>query len=1416
MTADAVFICHASPDAEFAHALSIALETCGLHVWRDSRQLRGGERLNSEVRWAIEHARQVIVVLSLQTGKAPWMRREIELAQEVERRRANSYRVIPVLLPGVTEELFGAWFIPQPPTPPLTLTMDGLGAALPALLTALDAPAPSETTERDIYQLAELEITFSPADPASGERWRMTARLHQPADRETRPDVDLALTAPPPPLAPERLRWYLTDALRWPSYTVQKIAERTATTFTDWGRIWYQATLGSAPLAPLTAEWRTAPEPGEHRLTLRAHTAAASLLDLPWEWLHDATDFLVQSRQPIQIQRRLAGGGESFPPAPPPLRLLTLGPHPDTEPTDRVDYRRGALSLLDGLSGLGALVDTQMLASPTLAMLKQQLAEACSSGRPFRSVHLDGCFLSDPADPETLFFGLESSEESPARLWREAHFVPVATLAALLITHGVHLVVLTRPEEASGSVRAFALASILLEAGLAGVILVHPAAPAPTLSRFWAIFYEELLRGARLSQALFAAQHRLVTDSYRGPGLGGGGVYLRDWLTCVLYLGQHDPRFVLRPPLALWRRLCGEPRPALPSAMPRLPPTGCLGRGRELLILERLLTQQASVFIKGVGGSGKTTLAVELASWFLRINRYRQIAYVHADDAINPHALLEVLGQQLLPASEPWAVDQYPSLWQALDALRQALWPRPILIVLDQTERWSVEHDNDFQRFWRALADHWPALHLVALGRLGPPPFAQPWAEMKLAALDEIEAISLIAQALIAAGEGPPPADSGTGFQPVRELARLAGSHPRALRAVAREVGAQGVHGALTLIRPLQAEVLRRHSKDPQWPLYLALELNLRRLPPVDRQQLSVLAFFKEGVNRFALEQALQLTALATDALYERLIALDLVEDRGYGHLRFDPALSRYLSSQLEPHQRAPWQERWRTGMEQLLAHLYQQQFKDPVRVKRLLRLELPNFLALLRGNQPQAPAEQRARISGQLEQLLAGLGIATALSEAAVTRERAGNALLGWTRDRFETERLRIERLRDDGLLDKALQAARQVLQQSLTEGADAYPGAAYDQARAHFQLGKLLKMVGELEPAAREFNTAHQRFQALADAGNAHAARIAAIASAEAGDCLGDLQRLQDAAAAYEAALANASTVISPAVAAHQLQLGLVRQRQGQYAVATTHYQAARKTFTALGDAEGVARSWRQLGLAHRLAGQFDLALEASRQALYLCEQQRNRIDTAEVLDEIGHLHQIQEQLEESVLAYGRMANLYRELGDGPGEQASRNKLANVLIQLHRHDEARQELYRASECNPPESPTARQWVIRRGLSDISQAVEDSVVAEQARRQAIQKYLAYRRAGGKNTNPGAQLCTQTSQAIRTGETTPLRAKLAQIHLSPNIPAEGKLLITKLQAILAGARDPVLAADPQLHYQHAAEIQLLLDELTAS
>ena len=101
---------------------------------------------------------------------------------------------------------------------------------------------------------------------------------------------------------------------------------------------------------------------------------------------------------------------------------------------------------------------------------------------------------------------------------------------------------------------------------------------------------------------------------------------------------------------------------------------------------------------------------------------------------------------------------------------------------------------------------------------------------------------------------------------------------------------------------------------------------------------------------------------------------------------------------------------------------------------------------------------------------------------------------------------------------------------------------------------------------------------------------------------------------------------------------------------------------------------------------------------------------------------------------------------------------------------------------------------------------------AAEARGQAVASYLDYRRAGGESQANTAPLYALVAQAIEQGTTTEAAAQLAE-QAEPDDPSWFTALLGKLQAVLRGARDPALAADPALAYRDAAELQLLLASL---
>ncbi len=167
---------------------------------------------------------------------------------------------------------------------------------------------------------------------------------------------------------------------------------------------------------------------------------------------------------------------------------------------------------------------------------------------------------------------------------------------------------------------------------------------------------------------------------------------------------------------------------------------------------------------------------------------------------------------------------------------------------------------------------------------------------------------------------------------------------------------------------------------------------------------------------------------------------------------------------------------------------------------------------------------------------------------------------------------------------------------------------------------------------------------------------------------------------------------------------------------------------------------------------------------------------------------------------------------MGDLRDEGIDRGNLARVLIKLGRYDEVRRELERAIKCFEPFGHAATPWKAWNMLHNLEREAGDPQAAAQARQQAVQTYLAYRRAGGESRLPGAQLCALVAQAIQQRNTTEAEQRLAQI-LSADPEPWAQALIPKLQAILQGSRDPALATEPNLDFRDAAELQLLLEAL---
>ncbi len=389
-------------------------------------------------------------------------------------------------------------------------------------------------------------------------------------------------------------------------------------------------------------------------------------------------------------------------------------------------------------------------------------------------------------------------------------------------------------------------------------------------------------------------------------------------------------------------------------------------------------------------------------------------------------------------------------------------------------------------------------------------------------------------------------------------------------------------------------------------------------------------------------------------------------------------------------------------------------------------------------------------------------------------------------------------------------------MLQRARAVGNDAYPGADYDLAVAHFTLARVLKTAGGSEQALPLLDEAQQRFEVVAKArANKAAEGMASACLVEQGDCLRNLGRLDEAAAAYEECIRRSEQGgDAREVAVGKIQLGTVRKDQRRYPEALAAYAEARERFVQLDEPESVATGWHQTGMVYQEAGEPEAAEDAYRKSLAIKVRLGDVAGQASTLSQLGILYDLGfGQLEETAKFFRQAADKYTELPNQAKEGAARNNLAEALRKLRRLVEARQEIRRAIECKEGLGHAGSVWNAWSILADIETDAGNSAAAAEAKHKAIACYLAYRRDGGENHSGSGRIIFEITEKFRAGGPAAAAVFLQQLAADPKAVGPFRTYIRALQAIVAGSRDCALAVAPDLDYTMAAEILFLIETL---
>jgi tetratricopeptide (TPR) repeat protein len=1426
------FISHSSKDDEIVAEIRETLELLGIEVWADSQRLSGGDKLPSDILGAIGDSTHFVAILSVSAINSAWVAKEIQHALRVQERRGDSYKLIPMLLPSIEPIAVRSWFPQDTVAVRLSGGPGGVIEAMPELLAALGEQLPDEAApslQVQVPPIADLVLRLTdPSIYAVEEKRNATATAtltYYPPDGSREVESKrYKFTAPLGPVEAGELAWYLERYVNWPSGVFQERASRVEEAFPHWGRVLYDTLNASATRSALDA-WTAAPPQVERRFTVKvdkelmgggppderqreADEAATLLLSLPWELIHDEDGFLFQGARGVRVRRSLPNRvPQNAITTRAPIRVLLLSPRPEDKSVGYIDHRLSARPLVEALSRLGPLAEFTVLTPPTFQALQLELQRATDADRPYHVVHFDG------HGAYNLKHGLGAlifEDPSDSGKIEERRSIPVTAnmIAEVIRGHRTPLFFLEACRSAQATADPTAsVAGKLLECGVASVVAMSHSVLAETTRRFVSIFYPELLAGRRVGQAMLAGQRSLKMDPFRGK-VFTGDLHLQDWFVPVLFQEEQDTPIIRKGPARQVQSLIARQRELAFGRVSPEPRHGFIGRSRELLKAERLLARERYAVLKGGEGEGKTTLAAELARWLVVTRRFRSSVWVGVDEDGDARKIAYAIGEQLVPNYLTRAGQSDKLAHQLVE---RALAQQPRVIVLDNMESVLEPAEGSKARLTfepEVLGD---ILELLStLGKVGatrmiftsrealPEPFSRNVVEV--GRLDWKDAIRLVSRVLGEDNLVPHAADSGESEEEIQNLVEAAGCHARTLALISGEVVASGVRHATGKLNELLVSLEAKHPGDRERSPLASVQLSLRRLPEKTRRQIHPLAVFQGGGSALAICAAMGLELQQFISLVHKLEGVGLAKYAEIGYLRLDPTLSTALAEEMSPEERESALAGWAEATSRMAFHLARQESTATELVRKLTLLEMPNLIAALEYLYKRGAPEVIVVLASRLESLIAPLGRPKALAHVAAIRTKANDHCGEWNPATFNAEVSAVYRLSDKG---QAVETARSLLEKVRTVSESAKEGAALAVLNAYCAFGRTLQMSGYVEEAITYLDEAIKRAEGLG------LTEWSYMVLADKGDCLMELGRIEKAAKVYEESIRKAEKSGDlRGVAVGKGQLASVRMVQRRYDEALDLHNDLRERFERLEEPLQVATAWQLIGVTYEGLDQHDAAERAFQMSLGISVRLGDRSIEEKTLAELGYLYLKQGRFEEAARFCRNAAETAKSQNDLFAEGLDRINLAALLLELKRYDEARAELTRCEECLKPFGLAGKPWSYFHLVSVLEWAMGNEPAARNARSQAIQAYLDYRRAGGDSQTDARRLCEFALQAEVIGV-----EWLAEASQLSNVSDSMKALRSSLEVVLRGSRDVALADDPNLNFEEAAELLLLIESL---
>jgi len=307
-----------------------------------------------------------------------------------------------------------------------------------------------------------------------------------------------------------------------------------------------------------------------------------------------------------------------------------------------------------------------------------------------RQVHGDswryqrGWGLEDLAEYEGVkaFLFLEGEEKG------QATPVEATELANLLTGKNIPICILNACQSAkqisqeSEDYRETSLGSRLMTAGMQAVVAMGYSVTVSAAKLMMKPIYQQLLNGKDLTEAMRKGRLELFNNKQR-RAYYNTRIDLEDWLLPVIYcrgkINLNLRPFTPEEEEKYWEHIGNQ------YVFP-LPEYGFVGRDLEILKMEKALLKHNILLLKGMGGTGKTTLLNYLREWWQKTNWATHIFYFGYDiKAWTLEQIVYEIGQGIYNRFEQ-ASFQAMNLKARVRKLEQKLRSEAYILILDNLE----------------------------------------------------------------------------------------------------------------------------------------------------------------------------------------------------------------------------------------------------------------------------------------------------------------------------------------------------------------------------------------------------------------------------------------------------------------------------------------------------------------------------------------------------------------------------------------------------------------------------------------------------------------------------------------------------------------------------------------------------------